>query len=131
MVGTPDGWLPVGAGFAPPFRHRRRGRTTKGNPALRSALCEAAWAASHGKDGYLVAHYRRFQRRFGKNQQNKVAIAVAHTLLVIVWHILRNGTTYEDLVGDYFAQRHDATARKRYLVGELEKPQISTCPLDS
>jgi transposase len=44
---------------------RRSGKARKGNPALRTAICEAAWAASHGKDGYLPPRFRRFKRRFG------------------------------------------------------------------
>ena len=57
---------------------RRSGRARAGNAALRTALCEAAWAATRCTDGYLPAQYRRFQRRFGKKNQNKAVIALAH-----------------------------------------------------
>jgi transposase len=100
---------------------RRSGRARKGNAALRSALCEAAWAAAHTKEGYLPAQYRRFLRRFGKKNENKAIFALAHTLVVIIWHLLANGCDYEDLGGDYFDTRHVAEARQRYLVRELEK----------
>lgn len=100
---------------------RRSGKARKGNPALRSALCEAAWAAAHTKDGYLPAQYRRFCRRFGTKNQGKAIFAVAHTLIVIIWHILSNGETYDDLGGDYFNRRNDADHRQRYLIRELEK----------
>jgi transposase len=100
---------------------RRSGKARKGNTALRTALCEAAWAASRTKGGYLPAQYRRFCRRFGKRNENKATFALAHTLIVIIWHILANGVDYQDLGDDYFEKRTDAAARQRYLVRELEK----------
>ncbi len=100
---------------------RRSGKARKGDQALRTALCEAAWAAGHTKEGYLPAQYRRFCRRFGKRNENKATFALAHTLIVIIWLVLANGTDYDDLGGDYFDRRDDAAARQRYLVRELEK----------
>ena len=100
---------------------RRSGRARKGDAALRTALCEAAWAAAHSRDGYLPAQYRRFLRRFGKKNENKALFALAHTLIVIVWHVLKEGCDYDDLGGDYFDTRNSAAARQRYLVRELEK----------
>ena len=100
---------------------RRSGRARKGNAALRSALCEAAWSAAHTKDGYLPAQYRRFLRRFGKKNEGKAIFALAHTLLVVIWHVLADGCDYEDLGGDYFDRRNDADARQRHLVRELQK----------
>ncbi len=100
---------------------RKTGRATKGNPALRSSLCEAAWAASHGRDTYLAAQYRRFKRRFGTKSEGKVIFAVAHTMVVIAWHILHDGTTYTEIGADYFERRNNAESRRRYLVRELER----------
>ena len=99
----------------------RSGRARKGDEALRTALCEAAWAASHGRDTYLGAQYRRFLRRFGNKSEGKAIFAVAHTMLVIIWHVLANGSTYHELGGDFFERRNDAEARQRYLIRELEK----------
>jgi transposase len=100
---------------------RRSGKARKGDAALRTALCEAAWAAAHTKDGYLPAQYRRFLRRFGKKNENKALFALAHTLIVIIWHVLANHCDYAELGGDYFERRNDAEARQRYLVRELQK----------
>jgi transposase len=101
---------------------RRSGRARKGNGALRVAMCEAAWAASHTRDTYLAAQYRRFKRRSGTKSEGKAIFAVAHTTIVIVWHILASDTTtYVDLGTDYFDHRNDAAARQRYLVRELER----------
>jgi transposase len=100
---------------------QKSGRATKGNGALRSALCEAAWAASHTKNTYLSAQYRRFKRRFGKKSEGKAIFAVAHTMLVIIWHLGTRGCDYQDLGADYFELRSDTATRQRYLVRELEK----------
>jgi transposase len=99
----------------------RSGRARKGDEALRTALCEAAWAASHGKDTYLAVQYRRFLRRFGNKSEGKAIFAVAHTLVVIIWHVLANGCTYQELGADYFNRRNDSESRQRYLIRELEK----------
>lgn len=99
---------------------RRSGRARKGNQALRTALCEAAWAAARTKDTYLSAQFRHLRRRFGKGGDNKAVFALGHTMLVIAWHLLSNDCDYEDLGGDYFARRNDAEARKRYLIRQLE-----------
>jgi hypothetical protein len=100
---------------------RKSGRARKGNSALRSALCEAAWAASHTKNSYLAAQYRRLKRRFGKKSEGKAIFAVAHTMLVIIWQLGTRGCDYEDLGPDYFELRSDTAARQRYLIRELEK----------
>ena len=59
-------------------------------------LVQAAWAASHTKGTYLAAQYRRLAARRGKK---RALVAVGHTLLVIVYHVLKNGTTYQSWVG--------------------------------
>jgi transposase len=101
---------------------RSSGRARKGNGVLRAAMCEAAWAASHTRDSYLAAQYRRFKRRFGTKGEGKAIFAVAHTMIVIVWHVLAaEGVTYSELGADYFERRSNAENRKRYLVRELEK----------
>lgn len=100
---------------------RRSGRARKGNEALRTAMCEAAWAASHTRDTYLSAQYRRFKRRMGTKSEGKAIFAVAHTMIVIVWHLLHDNTSYTELGSDYFDRRNDADARRRYLIRELEK----------
>lgn len=119
------GHLASWAGLCPGNREsagkQKSGRARKGDAALRAALVEAAWAASHTNDSYLAAQYRRFKRRFGKKSESKALFAVAHTMLVIIWHLLANHCDYQDLGADYFERRNDAAARQRYLIRELEK----------
>jgi transposase len=100
---------------------RRSGKARKGNQALRTAMCEAAWAASHTKDTYLSVQYRRFKRRMGTKSEGKAIFAVAHTMIVIVWHLLHDASSYQELGPDYFDKRNDAGTRQRYLIRELEK----------
>jgi transposase len=96
---------------------RLSGKTRKGSPWLRSALVEAAHAAIHCKDSYLAAQYQRLAiRRGGK----KAAIAVGHTLLVIIYHLLSEDKDYEDLGGNYFDEWDRQAVQKR-LVHRLEK----------
>jgi len=75
------------------------GQTTKGNTRLRSLLIEVVWNISRMKDNYLSAQYHRLARRLGKK---KAAMAVAHSLLVIIYHVLRDKQPYSDLGADYF-----------------------------
>ena len=100
---------------------QRSGKARKGDAALRAALCEAAWSAVRVRDSYLGAQYQRFIRRFGKKNEAKAIFAVAHTLIVIIWHVLAHDTDYEELGGDYFAHRNDSEAHKRRLIRQLEK----------
>ena len=99
---------------------RRSGRARKGNAALRAALCEAAWAASHARSGYLPAQYRHLLRTFGKKGQTRAVFAVGHSILVIAWHLMAHDRDYADLGGDHFTRATDAEARQRYLVRQLE-----------
>jgi transposase len=78
---------------------RLSGKTTKGNSMLRAILAEVVWAISHTKDHYLSAQYHRLARRIGKK---KAAMAVAHSVLVIIYHVLPRGEPYSDLGADYF-----------------------------
>jgi transposase len=100
---------------------QRSGRARKGNAALRSVLCEVAWAATHTKNTYLSAQFRRLCRRFGKGGSNKAVFALGHTILVIVWHLLQHETDYQELGADYFAQRHETDTYRQRLVHQLEK----------
>jgi transposase len=98
----------------------RSGRTGKGNPSLSSALCEAAWAAAHTKDTYLSAQFKRFAHTFGKRGTNKAIVAVAHSMLVMAWHVLHDQTDYRELGHDYFQRLNDPEVQKRRLIRQLE-----------
>jgi transposase len=89
---------------------RRSSHIGAGNPWLRGTLVEAAWAASHAKQTYLAGQYRRLAARRGTK---RALIAVAHTILIIAYRIIRDGTTYEDLGSNYYDERdRQATLRR-------------------
>jgi hypothetical protein len=83
-------------------------------------LVETAWAASRTPTR-LGARFRRPHRRFGKAGGKKAAVAIAHTILVIVWHVLHDGVDYADLGADYYTRRGDPNARKNRLLRQLRE----------
>ena len=95
---------------------RRSGRTRQGSPWLRTALVEAAQAAARTKDTYLAAQYRRLAARRGAK---RAALAVAHSILGMVYVLLTRQEGYHDLGGQYFDER-DRQAVERRLVRRLE-----------
>jgi len=99
---------------------RKSTRATDGDGPLRTALCEAAWAAVHTRDTYMAAQYSRFLRRFGRRNETKAIFAVAHTILVAVYHMLSRGEDYHDLGADYFDRRADPERQIRRLVAQLQ-----------
>jgi len=97
---------------------RRSGKTRKGSKWLRSALTEAAHAAARSRGTYLSAHYARLKGRRGPK---KAAVAVGHSILVIVYHILQRGEPYQELGEDYFNRRRSEEAYRKRLVRQLER----------
>jgi transposase len=96
---------------------RKRSRTTKGNVWLRRALAEAAWAAGRTKDTYFQAQYSRLAGRRGRK---RAILAVGHSLLTVIYHLLKNpNLEYHDLGGNYF-DNLDPIRLRRHLVKRLE-----------
>jgi transposase len=95
---------------------RRSGKTRKGNRWLRGALVEAAHSSTRTKT-YLAAQFRRLATRRGPK---KAMVAVAHTILVIAYHLLLHDHTFEDLGDAYFDQRQRQHVSRR-LTQRLER----------
>jgi transposase len=116
-----DKHLASWAGLCPGNRQsggkRLSGSTTSGNPYLRSVLTQAAWAVSHTKDNYLSTQYHRLARRLGRK---KAIVAVAHSLLVIIYHVLCTKKPYTDLGADYFDSL-DTTRIQQHHIRRLEQ----------
>jgi len=93
-----------------------RAQIGHGNKALQAALVQAANAVSRSRKSYLSALYHRLASRRGKN---KAVIAVAHAILVIVYHLLDRKESYRDLGPNYFDQRNKEAVRRR-LVRRLQ-----------
>lgn len=109
-------WAGMSPGNNESAGKRKSGRTRKGNSALRRILVQAAHAAGRSKNTYLGAQFRRLAARRGKK---KAAVAVGHSILVIIYNLIKHGTTYSDLGGNYFDLR-DRDALKRRLVNRLK-----------
>lgn len=102
---------------------RKHGKPRKGNRHLKAALIEAAWSAVQS-DGRLKARYHRLVLRFGgyknKAAKKKAIVAIAHTLTVIIWHVLAAGTPYAELGADFYTRRIDPRHETRRLIARLE-----------
>ncbi|TLN14247.1 IS110 family transposase [bacterium] len=111
-------WAKVAPGNNESAGKRRSGRTGRGNPWLRATLVEAARAAARSKNSYLAAQYHRIAARRGGK---RAAMAVAHSILVIAYHILKYGTAYSDLGVDYFDRRakHAIASRAKHRLEAL------------
>jgi transposase len=97
---------------------RRRVGTTNGNRWLRRTLLESARAAARTKGSYFGAQYRQIAHRRGPN---KAAVAVAHSLIDVIWHILTTGELFSDLGADYYQRHSDPERTTRRLVHQLEQ----------
>ena len=109
-------WAGVCPGNNQSAGKRLGGKVRSGNRWLRTALVEAAQAAGRMRGSYLGAQFRRLMRRRGKQ---KAAMAVGHSILVIVWHMLTRSAEYQDLGPTYFDER-DRRLVERNLVRRLE-----------
>lgn len=110
-------WAGICSGQRESAGKRQSGRTRKGNQWLRTTLVQVAWAASHTKKTYLSSQYRRLAGRRGKK---RALLALGHTILVIVYHMLQDQVTYTELGADYF-DRLDTDRMTRQLVRRLER----------
>ena len=95
---------------------RRSTRMRKGGNWLKTTLIQCAWAAKRKNGSYLQAQFLRLRSRRG---EKKAICAVAASILTAVYHILKNGTPYEDLGADHF-QRRSAITHTQRLVRRLE-----------
>lgn len=94
---------------------RQSARTRHGNTALRQALIEAAHAATRRRDTYFHVQFRRLAARRGVN---RALVAVAHSLLTVIYHVLTKRQPYQELGSNYFDER-DRTVLTRKLLKRL------------
>ena len=109
---------------------RRSNRLRKGAPWLKTTLVQCAWAATRKNDSYLQAQFRRLRSRRGPK---KAICAVAASILTAAYHMLRDGTFYNDLGASHFARKnHKATAmrliRQLAALGYAVQQTPSTAP---
>ena len=96
---------------------KKSGKTVKSNSTLKKTLVQCGRAAANSKDTYLNSQYRRIAARRGGK---RAAVAVGHSILVICYHMIKDGTRYRDLGADYFQRRNEEDTVKKS-VKRLEK----------
>ena len=92
-------WAGVCPGNHKSAGKRNHGKTTKGNKTLKSILVECAKSARNVKGSYFSTQYQRIAARRGKN---RAAVAVAHSMLIAIYHVLKYGVPFRDLGADYY-----------------------------
>jgi transposase len=95
---------------------RRSRRLRKGDPWLKTAMVQCGWAAARKKDSYLRAQHHRIRSRGGAK---KATCAVAASIITAAYHMLKDGTFYQDLGYDHF-DRRAKTAHTKRLVTRLQ-----------
>jgi transposase len=86
------------------------GRTRKGNPWLRHTICEAAWGAARTKKSYFHAQYNRLCARRGPQ---RALLAVAHSMIVVGFYLVKYDLLFKDLGADFFDRQHRERTRNR------------------
>jgi transposase len=104
-------WAGVAPGNNQSGPHRKRGKTTHGDPWLKAALGIAAVAAANTRNTYLAATKKRLTRRLGSKQ--KALVAVQHSILNAIWHMITNNAPYRDPGPDHHTTRNPARALQR------------------
>jgi transposase len=116
-----EGHLVSWAGLCPAAKisagKRLSTKTGKGNRWLKQALIEAAHGAARSKNTYLGAYYQRLKKRMGSK---KAIVALAHRILVIIYHLLKEQQTYREL-GPSRADEQAAESSKRWAIRRLEQ----------
>lgn len=110
-------WAGVVPGNDESAGKRRSSRARQGNRVLRTVLVQAAHAASKTKHTYLAAQYHRLAARRGKK---KAILAVAHSILVIAYHLMLRQEPYRELGADYFDKIRPEQKARRH-IRELER----------
>ncbi|HLZ64047.1 MAG TPA: transposase, partial [Ktedonosporobacter sp.] len=120
-------WVGVCPGNHESAGKRLSGKTRKGNPWVRRLLLQAAHVAARQKHGYLAAQFHRIAARRGKK---RAGMAVAHSILVIIYHLLDEGVLYEEK-GYAFFEGQDRQFIEKRLVRQLERlgHQVTLQPL--
>ncbi len=110
-------WAGLAPGKNESAGRNRSAKIPKGNKHLKALLVQAANAVSRSTDNYLGAQFRRLAARRGRK---RAAVAVARSILIIAYHLLRDGTRYVDLGADYFDKRNQHSL-EQHLVKRLER----------
>jgi transposase len=110
-------WAGMAPGNHESAGKRKSGKTIQGNKKLRSCLIEAAQAAARSKKTYFHSQYHRIGARRGKK---RAAVAVGHSILIMIYYMLKRKEPYKELGPEYFEKRREISNVNR-AVKKLEK----------
>jgi transposase len=110
-------WCGVAPGNNESAGKRRSGKARAGNKWVRTLLIQAAWGAVRTKGSYFGVQYRRLAARRGSK---RAIVAVAHSLVVVIYHMLERGSEYAELGSEYFERRRPAATAQR-LARQIEQ----------
>lgn len=96
---------------------KKSGRINRGNKQVKAVLTEIAWAATRTKNTFFHASHHKLAAR---REKKRVLIAVGHSILKSVYHILSDKSEYKELGAEHLISRTEAK-RKAYLKSELSK----------
>lgn len=96
---------------------RKSGKTTKGNKHLKSILIQCAKAASKNKTSFFYAQYQRLVVRRG---DNRATVAVAHSMLIAIYHMLKDKIPFKDLGSDYYT-KFNTESKAKYYIKKLQE----------
>lgn len=105
-------WAGLCPGNNESAKKRKTGKTTKGNKLLRSTLIVCAHAAVKVRTSYFYAQFKRISSHRGSK---RAYVAVAHSMLIAIYHVLRDGVSYQDLGSKYYDQFNKERKIKSYL----------------
>ncbi len=94
-------WTGLSLGNNESAGKRRSGKTTKGNKLLKTMMIQCAHSAAMVKSSYFCAQFQRISTRRGRKRAD---VAVAHFMLIAIYHMLKNGQVFSDLGADYYNQ---------------------------
>ena len=105
-------WAGVAPGNHESAGKRKSGKTTHGNKALKAMLAQCAKAAQKVKGSFFSAQYQRIAARRGNN---RATVAVAHSMLIAIYHMLKTGSLYRELGSEYYNQFNQEKKIQSYL----------------
>ena len=96
---------------------RKHGRTNKGNKTLKTTLIQCAKSAQRNKDSFFYAQYQRIVVRRGAN---RATVAVAHSMLIAIYHMIKDNLPFKDLGSSYYS-KYNTDSKVKYYMKKLQE----------
>ena len=110
-------WAGLSPGNNESAKKRKGGKTTKGNKTLKSTLIQCAQSAVKNQNSFFYAQYQRIAVRRGAN---RAKVAVAHSMLIAIYHMFKNNVPFKDLGADYYS-KFNVQTKVNYHINKLKQ----------